>query len=818
MTQQLPTGTVTFLFTDIEGSSRLLQKLGAEAYATALEKHRRILREAFAQHGGVEVDTQGDSFFVAFSTAPDALDAAADAQRELAAGPVRVRMGLHTGTPHIGEEGYVGADVHRAARIAAAGHGGQVLLSASTASLVPADGLRDLGEHRLKDLSASERIYQLGTDPFPPLHSLRRTNFPIPATPFLGRDRELAEVADLLGREDVRLLTLTGPAGTGKTRLALQAAAEASSAFPDGVFWAPLAALGDPKLVLPAASQAVGARDGIAEWIADRRILLLLDNFEHLMEAVGDVAGLVGSCPNLHVLVTSREVLRVPGEQAYPVPPLEARDARELFTSRAKAVDPGFAPRPAVDELCARLDHLPLALELAAARVNVLSPEQLLDRLSRRLDLLKAGREAVPRQQTLRATIEWSYDLLEEDERLLFERLSVFSGGCTLEAAEEVCDADLDVLQSLVDKSLLRRHDERFWMLETVREYARERLEDRGEADELRRRHAEHFLARAEQAREAENADPSDRGVAEALEDDFANLRAAVGSFSERGDAESHARLAVAAYSLLWPRGHIGEMHGWLVGVLGRADTLPSSLRADLLAELALSAAHVGDPGASRSFAEESLGLARELGDERRIEWALRATGWTEEDPAEARRIFSECEAILRKLGDETGLAWVLKSLGDVETRAKEFERAKAAQEEAAEIFARLGRLYEAANARGGVAEALLGQGRPDEAGVLLRSVLADALELGSLPLVPEVLGLLAAARSERDPVAAVRLLAAADRLFHELGLTYMPQTEDFARQAEQRTRKTLGDRFEIEWEAGSALTLEQAAELAFEE
>ncbi len=381
--RDLPLGTVTFLFTDVESSTRLLHELGAEGYGQALAKHRRVLREAFAAQGGVEVDTQGDAFFVAFPTGPGALGAAADTMAGLAAGPIRVRIGIHTGTPHVTDEGYVGVDVHRAARIAAAGHGGQVLVSASTAALVGVEELRDLGEHRLKDLSAPERIYHVGDEDFPALKSLYRTNLPIPATPFLGRENELAEVLDLL--EDARLLTLTGPGGTGKTRLGLQAAAEASDRYPDGVFWVPLAPLRDAELVLETAGQALGATDGLADHVSDKSLLLLLDNFEHVVEAAEGLAELLAACPNLQLLVTSRELLRLPAEQAYPVPPLEPDDGAELFLARAHAVDPAFAATPAVPELCARLENLPLALELAAARVRVLSPEQLLDRLSGRL-------------------------------------------------------------------------------------------------------------------------------------------------------------------------------------------------------------------------------------------------------------------------------------------------------------------------------------------------------------------------------------------------------------------------------------------------
>jgi len=333
--RDLPSGTVTFLFTDVEGSTKLLHELGAEGYAEALAEHRRILRESFGAHRGVEVDTQGDAFFVAFPTAPGALAAAAAALERLSTGPIRVRMGIHTGTPHLDEEGYVGVDVHRAARIAAAGHGGQVLISASTAALLGTNGLRDLGEHRLKDLSAPERVYQLGDEDFPALKSLYRTNLPIPATPFLGRQNELAEVCGLLA--DARLLTLTGPGGTGKTRLGLQAAAEVAERYPDGIFWVPLAPLRDPELVLVTAGEVVGARDGLAEHLADKSLLLLFDNFEHVVEAAPGLSELLASCPNVHLLVTSRELLRVPGEQAYPVPPRCRSSARGSRTCRSRS-------------------------------------------------------------------------------------------------------------------------------------------------------------------------------------------------------------------------------------------------------------------------------------------------------------------------------------------------------------------------------------------------------------------------------------------------------------------------------------------------
>jgi class 3 adenylate cyclase len=335
--RSLPSGTFTFLFTDVEASTRLLRDLGAEPYAEALADHRRILRAAFTAHGGVEVDTQGDAFFVGFPTAPAALAAAVEARERLAGGPVGVRMGIHTGTPHLTDDGYVGIDVHRAARIAAAGHGGQLLVSALTAALLGPDGLRDLGEHRLKDLSAPERIYQLGEEEFPPLKSLYGTNLPVAATPFVGRERELAAVTELLARDGLRLLTLTGPGGTGKTRLALQAAGEAADAYPDGVFWVPLAALRDAGLVLEQLAEALGINGDLAQHIADKRLLVLFDNFEHLIAAVEDLNKLLGSCPNLQLLVTSRELLRIPRAGLSGAPAQAARRGRAVRRACARS-------------------------------------------------------------------------------------------------------------------------------------------------------------------------------------------------------------------------------------------------------------------------------------------------------------------------------------------------------------------------------------------------------------------------------------------------------------------------------------------------
>ena len=573
----LPTGTVTLLFTDVEGSTRLLHELGAVRYGTVLAEHRQLVRRAFARHDGIEVDTEGDAFFYAFPTAPAALEAAREAQEALSAGPIRVRMGIHTGTPHLADEGYVGADVHRGARIAACGHGGQVLVSAATAAFATQSDLRDLGEHRLKDLSAPERIYQLGAEAFPPLKSLYQTNLPVPTTAFLGRKKELAEVVDLLAREEMRLVTLTGPGGTGKTRLALQAAGLASDAYPDGVWWVPLAALRDPELVLRAAAHALGGNGALAEHIGDRRMLVLFDNFEQVVEAAFGLGELLSACPRLDALVTSREPLHLAAEQEYAVPPFAREEGVAFFSARARAVKTDFEPDRTTSDICRRLDDLPLALELAAARIKALSPNQILERLEHRLPLLTGGARDVPeRQRTLKATIDWSYDLLAEEEQRLFRRFAVFSGGCTLDAAQEVASADLDSLQLLVDKSLLRHSYERYWMLESIREYAAEHLEESGEADVLRRRHADHFLELVESA--GLTLEPEGEQQYALVRQELDNVRAAL-DWGIGADPELGLRLA-ASLDGFWAVTDPSEGIRRLDTLLRRAPDAPLELRA----------------------------------------------------------------------------------------------------------------------------------------------------------------------------------------------------------------------------------------------
>ena len=562
MRQELPTGTVTLLFTDVEGSTTLLHELGAEAYADVLAEHRRIVRAACTAEGGVEVDNQGDAFFFAFRSAPAALTAAQAVTDALAAGRIQVRIGLHTGTPLVTEEGYVGDDVHLAARVGASGHGGQVVLSRTTRELVDGLPLTDLGEHRLKDIPEAVSIFQLGSERFPPLKTISNTNLPRPASSFIGRERELHEL--LAAIRSARLVTLTGPGGSGKTRLAIEAAATLVPSYKAGVFWVGLATLRDPALVSETIAQTLGAKNGLAEHIGERELLLLLDNLEQVIEAAPQLSALLSACANLTVLVTSRELLRVQGEVEYAVPPLASPEAVALFCERSR-----LEPSEEIAELCVRLDDLPLAVELAAARAKALSPRQILERLSQRLDLLEGGRDADPRQQTLRATIDWSHDLLSEEEQRVFRALSVFAG-CTLEAAEEVCGADLDTLQSLVEKSLLRFSDERYWMLETIRDYARERLDEAGETDALARRHADYYLALLEE-RQPLILGSRRRELLAWFGEEEDNLRATL-DYLEGAAPPDAARAADLLMPFWLPRGRLVEAQERLLRLLARTD------------------------------------------------------------------------------------------------------------------------------------------------------------------------------------------------------------------------------------------------------
>jgi predicted ATPase len=729
MRSQFPNATVTFLFTDVEGSTRLLHELGAEAYAEALAEHRRALRKVFAAEGGVEVDTQGDAFFYVFTDARAAFAAGAAANVALEPGLIRIRMGLHTGEPLLTGEGYVGEDVHLGARIAAAAHGGQVLLSAATRALVDG-GVTDLGEHRLKDFAEPVAIFQLGEERFPPLKTISNTNLPRPASSFVGRERETAEVAELVRGH--RLVTLSGPGGSGKTRLSIEAASELVGEFKAGVFWVSLATVRDPTLVLETVGQTLAAKDGLADEIGERELLLLLDNLEQVVEASAELASLVEVCPNLHLLVTSRELLRVRGEVEYPVPPLAEPEAVTLFCERSR-----LEPDETTAELCRRLDNLPLAVELAAARTRVLTPQQILDRLAQRLDLLKGGRDAEARQHTLRATIEWSHDLLADDEKQLFGRLSVFAGGCTLDAAEEIVEADVDGLQTLLDKSLVRRTDERFWMLETIREFARERLAASDDPDAIGRRHAEWFLALAEEA------EPFLKGAEQAswlqrLEDEHDNLRSSLDWFFDHGDVDAAVRLAGRLWLFWYMHGHVTEARRWMRRALDLAADEPSEGRAHLLYGAGYLACEQNENEEGLALLEASFACAKEVGATATaaiaasVLCAIRAeTTSSTPDRWAALAVGEEAVALARRAGDDFVLAIALNNLGGVMALLGENERAAAYFEESLEVRRRIGDLSRIALSLANVARMALQEGKTTKAATMFAEAADIATAIG---------------------------------------------------------------------------------------
>ena len=642
-----PSGTVTLLFSDIEGSTRLLKRAG-DAYAGLLAEHRRLLGEAFERHNGFHVDSEGDAFFVVFASAGDAASAAAEAQLALAEHPwpeeteIRVRMGLHSGEPRVIERRYVGLAVHQAARVMAAGHGGQVLLSESTRALLDDRfEVRDLGDHRLKDLSGSQHLYQLVVEglpaEFPPLKTLdnRPTNLPAQPNAFIGRARELEEIGELLARDEVRLLTLTGTGGAGKTRLSLQVAASLVESFGDGVFFVSLAPVRDWELVVPTIAQTLGLREQLGEpvietlteYLRDKRMLLLLDNLEQVIAVAPVLAGLLASAPRLSLLATSRIPLRLTGEHTYAVRPLTLHESVSLFGERAHAAAAEFdlteENEAAVAEICVRVDGLPLAIELAAPRVRSLPPPALLRRLDQRLKLLTGGaRDLDERQRTLRGTIEWSYDLLLSEEKTLFARLGIFVGGARLEAAEAVCDPDgafgatlLDSLDSLVEKSLLRQRPDsdgepRFWMLETIREFALEQLAAAGEADAGRRLHADWFAELAECLDSESRTGDQPASIAR-LEDDYANLRTAINVAREDHDGELLLRLVTALWPFWSTRGYVAEGRRALEDAFELAGRRPARALLGLCSLRVFSGSGEG----LLDDVHEALRAAEELGD-----------------------------------------------------------------------------------------------------------------------------------------------------------------------------------------------------------
>jgi predicted ATPase len=635
----------------------------------------------------------------------------------------------------------------------------------------------------------------------------------VPATPFVGRADDLEQTAALLRADEPRLLTLTGPGGVGKTRLALQSAAAASDRFEDGVYWVPLAPLNDARLVLPTIARELGTAQGLAEHIAGRALLLVLDNFEHLTDAADELPALLATCPNLHLLVTSRELLRLPGEQAYPLSELSAADGTALFLAQAHAADPSFAATEGVAELCARLEQLPLALELAAARVRVLSPAQLLERLGGRLDLLKAGRGVDARHQTLRATIEWSHELLGADERRLFARLAVFAGGWTLDAAEDVCDAGLDLIQSLVDKSLIRlRERSRFFMLETIRAFALERLEESAEASELRRRHAAHFVALAETAAPALEDEHQNEWF-ERLEHELPNFRVALAWSIDNHPADA-LRIVNSLRELWIVRGHLIEGRRWLAAVLDRYDE-QDHVRTRALNTASLLASIQGDWPESKRFAEESRGLSKQLGDPSLARESLLTLGRVriaDGDPDGAIALFDEAEAAADAVGNLPLLGMARFNAGYLELTRGNFEQAELRLEAARETLVAAGHPHGAARSLAALGSVALHEQRTADAERHLRQSIELARTVGDLGILAWALELLGANRAATDPEMATRLLGAAEALRESLG----SDLEGIELALHERALETLTPvDIAAYWAAGRELAPDDAAALA---
>jgi predicted ATPase/class 3 adenylate cyclase len=919
---ELPTGTVTFLFTDIEGSTRLWEQ-HPQPMRLALARHDACLTAAIESNHGHVFKTVGDAFCAAFTTATDALDAAIAAQQNLrslqpsavasaAWLALKVRVALHTGAAEARGGDYFGPALNRIARLLAIAYGGQVLLSGATQELVqddlpPGASLRELGLHRLRDLQRPEQVYQLlhpdlPTD-FPRLRSLGsfHHNLPVQLTSFIGRERELTEVKRLL--TTTRLLTLTGSGGCGKTRLTLQVAADLLEEHPDGVWLVELAALADPALVTQTAAAALGVREEagrplietLVDYLKPKALLLVLDNCEHLLSACAQLAEhLLRACPQLRMLATSREGLGIAGELTYRVPSLSLPEPRQLppverlmeyeavrlFAERAVFTEPCFAMReqnaPAVARVCQRLDGIPLAIELAAARLKALPVEQIAVRLDDRFRLLTGGsRTALPRQQTLRAAIDWSYDLLSEPERALLRRLSVFAGGWRLEASEAICAGEgiedwevLDLLAALVEKSLVQYeeagNEARYRLLETIRQYGAEKLTAAGEEAGLRERHRDWYLALAEQAKPELHGPRQGEWLAR-LEEEHDNLRVALAACIQRGEAEAGLRLGGALWWFWMVRGYLGEGRERLAGALA----LPGSEGRTAARGRALNGAgalahHQGDFEGARALYEESLAIFRQLGYQLGISELLNNLGILaryQGDYEGARVLYEESLAIKRQLGHQQGIAASLGNLGIVAFEQGDYEPARAFCEESLAIFRQLGHRqgisqslnilatvaryqgdYEGAGAlyeeslaisrqlghQWGIAHSLDGlghvtsdQGDYAAARALYEESLAIFRQLGDqrgIALALDGLAALAAAH-QGQPERAARLSGAAEALREAVGAPLSPHERAEYHRHVAATRAALGEEaFAAAWEAGRALSLEQAVAYALDE
>jgi predicted ATPase/class 3 adenylate cyclase len=870
--RDLPIGTVTFLFTDIEGSTRLLQRLG-DGFRAVVGEHGRILRHAIAAEGGTAIRTEGDSFFAVFPTPEGGLLAAVRAQRDLAAHTwpgeqaVRVRMGLHTGEGVLGGDDYVGLDVNRAARIAAAGHGGQVLISEATRKFVEhalPDGvsLRDLGRHRLKDIERPEHLFDLVIDglltEFPSIRSqdARPTNLPLQRTSFVGREREVAEVTDLLAES--RLVTLTGPGGTGKTRLALKVATNHIDHFADGVFFADLSPIVDVALVPSVIAQALLVRgepgrdlvETLADHLRDRHLLLVLDNSEQVIAAGLTVARLLASAPRFTVLTTSRVPLHISGEREYLVPPLSVPDparvsdldqvtrseAVALFAERGALGRPGFritaGNASAVAEITARLDGLPLAIELAASRLNLLSPDDLLARLGQRLSLLSGGARDVPeRQRTLRGTIEWSYDLLESEERRLFARLAVFSGGWSLGAAEVVCGPGLDLpvldgLGSLVDHSLVRRLETsdaevRFTMLDTIREFSTERLAESGEEEEIRHRHADNVRGLAEEAEQHFTREHRVVWLAR-LEAEHDNVRSALDWAESTGNADTGLRTAAAIWRFWLQRGHLVEGRRRLEGLLSTPGAATRSpIRARALGALGGIAYWQNDYPTVGAAYGEAVDIAREIGDPNLLAAALLDLSfipYVEEDPDRAEAILREGMATAEEAGDRVLMAEFWSSIGFLEVVRGNPAESIEIRRTAIEVFREEGEVWILADQLSGLGLTERMVGDIDGArGHYLEALEIFAQARDTLSISMPIWGLAFVANDDGAHERAARLLGASARIRDDVGGGVPPELGGRWGDPEEDARRALGeDAYERARAEGYAMSTEEAVSYAF--
>jgi predicted ATPase/class 3 adenylate cyclase len=871
--RELPTGTVTMLFSDIEGSTALLGRLG-ERYGEALFAQRALMRAAISACRGVEVGTEGDSFFVVFESADDALRCCLSAQRALAGHDwpggvaVRVRMGLHSGEPAVQEDDYVGMDVHRAARIAAAAHGGQTVLSEATrqlaASQLGADlSVRDLGWHRLKDIEAPERIYQLVApglpEQFPPLKSLgAQTRLPVPMTPLVGRERDLEDVRTALTRPGMRLVTLTGTGGVGKTRLALAAAASLGQAFQHGVFFVALAAVRDAGVMWKVVADGLdvvgdgSAADAVTRYLRDRDALLVLDNLEQLDGAAAVVAELLAAAPGLRVLATSRRLLHLPGEQELPVPPLElpreagvegvaACGAARLFVQQAAMARPGFAVTEGnaadIAAICQHLDGLPLAIELAAARSRLLAPRALLARLGRSLDLAAADIGQPSRQQTLRNTIAWSYDLLTPGLAEVFRRAGVFAGGCDLDALAAIAvaapGAGADPLQlagALLDVSLITVTDgadgePRVGMLETIREFALEQLEQAGDLDDAQRRHAEYYARVAEQAdEELRGSGPAHLAALDRLEAEHDNLRAALAwslqtPAADRERAAAGLRLVQALAHFWYRRGYLIEGRRWLERAIELTAGDGGAPVAQLAHWLGVLLQQQDEAQAALPFMERSLAIWRDLGDRDQQARELNSLGITHRflgDLDTSRSLLEESAAISRETGSDFRLAAALTNLGQAESEAGNFDRATQVLQEALALDRKQGDMLGVALDQQSLAGVHLRAGRPAEARHLLSGMADYVARCGDPELLATTLEMSAANAAQLgEALRAARLMGAAEAIRQKTGIPVkQSDAVEFERFLAPARATLAAGQWDAALAAGRTLTQQQAAAL----